>query len=40
MGDYLMGIEGFFGILPRAVAEAGNLPTFGSEGGQVARFWR
>jgi hypothetical protein len=40
MGDYLMGIEGFFGILPRAVAEAGNLPAFGSEGGQFARFWR
>ena len=33
-----MGIEGFFGILPRSVGEASNLPAFGSGGGQFARF--
>ena len=38
MGDYLIGIEGFFGILPRSVGEASNLPAFGSGGGQFARF--
>ena len=34
-----MGIEVFFGILPRSVGEASNLPTFGRGGGQFARVW-